>query len=179
MNKKIIYLLTWYIFWNIIASLYWSKSGDKIKTEMQNAKKEGEYKDIKVLFQYLLHLHEKVLSDIASEDNKKQAKEFLDSTGKKVQDFVEPYTPEIKKIIQEYKNIWEKEANEITLKMQGFMKSAFESWKNYISNLSKDVLSPFESPTPVWEHLKKEPLKRTASKKSSPQKRATKTSPKK
>ena len=176
MNKKIIYLLTGYLFWNIIASLYGSKSWDKIKTEMQNAKKEGEYKDIKVLFQYLFRLHEKVFSDIASEDHKKQAREFIDSTGKKVQDFVEPYTPEIKKIVQEYKDLWEKEVNEITLKMQDFMAKAFESWKRYISDLKQEVLSwKKELVSQIKEEtLKKAPVKRSPRKKVTPVQRKPK-----
>ncbi len=119
MNKKLLTLLWVYASWVVAALLYNKKSPAQIKTELDTAKESGE-KNIKVLFNNFIEIHQNLLdtlkTKLLTEENK--AKFYA-----KKDDFISlalDFKSNSEKIFEEYKNLGKDYSTEWIQKLEQF-----------------------------------------------------------
>lgn len=149
-NKKLIYLLGGYIAWTVIASLYSSKKGDDVRKEMCDSKaKKWVYEAKKVLFGHILDIHKKLFSDVSQEEHVKKTADFLGWYKETFHKFFDSSKSEITGILKEYKTLWEQDIQELSTKLQEFVKEKFDCGLKTLKDSLGKVSEKFQEKSTV------------------------------
>lgn len=167
-NKKLFYVIMWYITWTIVASLYSNKKWDEIRQEMDAEKEKGNYEDKKVLLDHILAIHKKLFQEVSQDQRVQKTTALFNEYKDEAKKAFDSSKEEITNIIKENKNLWEKEVQELSQKLQGFLKSKLE----FGTQVLKETLSKVKAEGEKVEAVVEEKVK-TAVKKSAPVKKTT------
>lgn len=165
-NKKLFYLLAWYITWTIIASLYSNKNGDDVRKEIKSGKKSSELEGGKVLFSHILWIHKKFFSDVSQDENVQKTAHYIASHKRWIQDFFESSKSEIVHMIQEHSSLWEEDVQVLAGKFQNFVRAKFDAgiqtFKQSISSASEKMQKVENEVQAHISSEKKRPAKKTS-----------------
>lgn len=104
-GKKLFLLLGGYVAGNLVATLYTSKKGKEIKTEMKKAKKDGK-DEVSIVFENLFDIQKRFFDDIQSFIQSEKNKKLLGSKVENAKEYVEIFKNKSQFLIEEFQKKW-------------------------------------------------------------------------
>lgn len=152
--KKIFWLASGYIAWNVVSSLYNNKKWKDLKTTIKKAK--DQWKDnTSIIFENLLDTHKNLIEDlnkiIFSEENKDLFKNKKWELTKIIKSFKEEW----EEIINTLKKDWTVKISDLKKKLEDLYKNR-EELLNKVKDVSPELVDKFKGKlTKFMEESKK------------------------
>lgn len=154
--KKLFYLAMWYLAWNAVSSLYWSKKWKELKKDLKKASENGKHDPKMVLLENFIETHKNFLNDLKDMVDTEENRKYFTDKKDEVFDLIERYKDDSEMMIDELKGKWKKYISEVWVKLEEFYKEKKKEWEEYLSSMwAKEDLVQFKDKlSQVYEDLK-------------------------
>lgn len=154
--KKLFYLAMWYLAWNAVSSLYWSKKWKELKKDMKKASENGKHDPKMVLLENFVETHKNFFKDLKDIVDNEENREYFKEKKDEVLDLIEKYKDDSEMMIDQLKWKWKKYMGEVSEKLEEFYKEKKKEWEEYLSTVweREDVIKFKEKLGQVYEELK-------------------------
>jgi len=126
-GKKFLIAAAAYVGWTIVATVFSSKKGEKVRADLEKAKEKGEGTK-EILIANFIDTHKNFLEDLKSKVLTEENKEFV---YKKID--------EAKELVKEYKKEGEKMVDELKVKGEGYIDTAKKDLEELYENKKSDL----------------------------------------
>ncbi len=131
MFKKLTLLLSWYIAWSVISSLYSNKKGKDLKRTLSKAKQDWK-NEKKLLLDNVIETQRNFIKDLENIFFTEENKEYLNTKKE-----------ELKKIVENYKKEWEE-----------LLKTLQKWWKDKQKKIKEQLTKLYNEKTDIINNLK-------------------------